>query len=80
MAGTHTMSPGNRNRGVPMAGGTLGGLPPSGGGRSSGRRPSFSLPSSFLPSGDTAYLWGLIAAEVLAIAWLRKAFKRYHGG
>jgi hypothetical protein len=80
MAGRHTMSPGNRNRGAaPMAGGTLGGLP-SGGGRT-GRRPAlpFSL-GSLLPSGDAAYLWGLIAAEVLAIVWLRQAFKRYHGG
>ena len=79
MAGRHTMSPGNRNLGNAPAGGTLGGLP-SGGGQP-GRMPAFSLGlGSFLPQGDAAYLWGLVAAEVLAIAWLRKAFKRYHGG
>lgn len=30
--------------------------------------------------GDEGYLWVLIALEVGAIAWLRKAFRRHHGG
>lgn len=30
--------------------------------------------------GDEGYLWALIALEVGAIAWLRSAFRRHHGG
>jgi hypothetical protein len=30
--------------------------------------------------GDEGYLWILIALELGAIAWLRHAFKRRHGG
>ena len=30
--------------------------------------------------GDEAYLWLLVALEVLAMAWLRQAFGRRHGG
>ena len=36
--------------------------------------------SGLVPQGDAAYLWGLVVLEVLAIGWLRSAFKRYHGG
>jgi hypothetical protein len=30
--------------------------------------------------GDEAYLWVLVLLEVGAIAWLRSAFRRHHGG
>ena len=30
--------------------------------------------------GDEGYLWILVALEVAAIAWLRSAFRRHHGG
>jgi hypothetical protein len=30
--------------------------------------------------GDEGYLWLLIALEVGAMAWLRQAFRRHHGG
>jgi hypothetical protein len=30
--------------------------------------------------GDEGYLWLLIALEVGAMAWLRQAFRRNHGG
>ena len=30
--------------------------------------------------GDELYLWILVASELLAIAWLRRAFRRTHGG
>lgn len=61
---------GARNLGVGNGGtgGTLGGKM-----RSPGA-------GSIIPAGDAAYLWALIALEVLAIGWLRQAFKRYHGG
>ncbi len=61
---------GTRNLGVGGGGtgGTLGGLR---------GRPG---PSAIVPQGDAAYLWVLVALEVLAIGWLRAAFKRYHGG
>ena len=36
--------------------------------------------SGLIPQGDAAYLWVLVALELLAISWLRTAFKRYHGG
>jgi hypothetical protein len=26
------------------------------------------------------YLWALVAIEMLALIWLRHAFRRYHGG
>lgn len=59
-----------RNPSPRIAGGTLGGIL-SRPGMSSGR---------FAPQGDTIYLWTLVALELLGIVWLRKAFKRYHGG
>lgn len=57
-----------RNPSPRIAGGTLGGLMAG--------RPAPAL----APQGDAAYLWALIALELLAIVWLRKSFKRYHGG
>lgn len=74
-AGGHTPAA-TRNPSPRVAGGTLGGLmgPFSGSGRKTGGAPSM------LPQGDALYLWGLVAAELLAIAWLRNGFKRYHGG
>lgn len=30
--------------------------------------------------GDEAYLWGLVLLEVGMMAFLRKHFRRYHGG
>ena len=30
--------------------------------------------------GDEMYLWILVGLEVGAIAWLRSAFRRHHGG
>lgn len=59
--------PRNLGTGNGPTGGTLGGLGRLGAG-------------GLVPQGDAAYLWVLVALEVLAIAWLRSAFKRYHGG
>lgn len=58
-----------RNPSPRLAGGTLGGLMQG--------RPG---PSNIVPQGDAAYLWALVLLELLAIGWLRSAFKRYHGG
>ena len=60
-----------RNPSPRIAGGTLGGL-----GFMSGR----PGPSGLIPQGDAFYLWILVGLEVLAISWLRSAFKRHHGG
>jgi len=30
--------------------------------------------------GEEKYLWLLVAIEVGALAWLRVAFRRHHGG
>lgn len=51
--------------------GTMGGPAPAVGPRPGKRYPAF---------GDEVYLWVLIGLEVGAIAFLRSAFKRYHGG
>lgn len=67
MARSHSPA-GARNLGVGFGGGTPGGV---------SRRAG---PSSAIPQGDAAYLWALVILEVLAIGWLRSAFKRYHGG
>lgn len=32
------------------------------------------------PLGDVGYLWVLIGVEVAVIGYLRRAFRRYHGG
>jgi predicted lipid-binding transport protein (Tim44 family) len=72
-AGGHTPAAA-RNPSPRVAGGTFGGLM---GGMTSGRRTG---PPSLLPQGDALYLWGLVILELLAIGWLRSAFKRYHGG
>lgn len=64
-AGAHTPAAA-RNPSPRIAGGTLGGLRAS--------------PPPIVPTGDAAYLWGLVLLELLAIGWLRSAFKRYHGG
>ncbi len=58
-----------RNPSPRIAGGTLGGLM---------GRPGAA--PALVPQGDAAYLWALVILEVLAIGWLRSAFKRYHGG
>jgi hypothetical protein len=57
-----------RNLGIGFGGGTPGG-------QMAGRGAA-----SLVPQGDAAYLWVLVILEVLAISWLRQAFKRYHGG
>lgn len=59
--------PRNLGAGGPT-GGTLGG------------RGRLGAASGLVPQGDAAYLWVLVILEVLAISWLRTAFKRYHGG
>lgn len=33
-----------------------------------------------LKLGDEVYVWILVALEIGAIAWLRQAFRRHHGG
>jgi hypothetical protein len=68
LAGQHSPA-GARNLGVGGGGtgGTLGG------------RMTAGAPST-VPQGDAAYLWALVVLEVLAISWLRQAFKRHHGG
>lgn len=57
-------------QGVPLAGGTLGGK--SAMGRKPGRYQT--------KLGDEHYLWILVILEVVAIGWLRHAFRRRHGG
>jgi hypothetical protein len=37
-------------------------------------------PGMRLAVGDEGYLWILVVLEVVAMAALRKKFKRYHGG
>lgn len=51
--------------------GTLGGVKQHAGSRPGRRQVTY---------GDEVYLWALVFAEVAAIAWLRSAFSRYHGG
>jgi len=51
--------------------GTLGGIAQAIGTRPGGMQ---------IKIGDEGYLWLLIALEVGAIAWLRSAFRRHHGG
>lgn len=48
---------------------------PGGRGFASGRRPGMKL-----AAGDEMYLWLLLAIELLAMAILRKRFRRHHGG
>jgi len=58
--------------GIAGPGGTIGGK----GRLAAGLRPGrYSM-----KIGDEGYLWILIALELGAIAWLRHAFKRRHGG
>lgn len=56
--------------------GTPGGIGFAGIGVSAaGRRPGIKL-----TLGDEGYLWVLIAIELLAMGFLRRHFRRYHGG
>lgn len=57
----------------PGAGGTGGTL----GGR---KMATGAGPGMKLAVGDEGYLWILVIVEVLTMAFLRKRFKRYHGG
>lgn len=52
------------------AGGTLGGV----------RIATGAGPGMKLAIGDEGYLWLLVILEVVTMAFLRKRFKRYHGG
>lgn len=79
MASKRTRFGGSRSpvggQGVPPAsvgppGGTLGGK------SAIGRKPG----RSGMKLGDEQYLWILVFLEVGAIAWLRSAFRRRHGG
>lgn len=70
-----TKSPQRDRASVHLGGGTPGGL-----GFGSGRQGRPSVLSGLIPTGDAAYLWALVILELLAIGWLRSAFKRYHGG
>lgn len=56
-----------------------GGGPHMGGGTPGGLMSGRGLPS-FKATGDELYLWALVLLEVGAIAWLRHAFRRHHGG
>lgn len=46
-----------------------------GGRTAGGRRPGMKL-----MLGDEMYLWMLLVIELLAMGFLRKHFRRYHGG
>lgn len=70
-----TRAPQRDRAGVSLGGGTPGGM-----GYGPGRQARPSIVQGLIPSGDAAYLWALVLLEVLAIGWLRSAFKRYHGG
>lgn len=48
----------------------------TGGTRAVGAKPG----TGQLAIGDEVYLWALVLLEVGAMAWLRKNFRRYHGG
>lgn len=37
-------------------------------------------PGMKLAIGDEGYLWVLVIVEALTLGYLRKKFKRYHGG
>lgn len=51
------------------------------GGTLGGRKMSTGMsPGMKLAIGDEGYLWLLVIIEVLAMGYLRKRFKRYHGG
>jgi len=52
-----------------MTGGTLGGIKPAG-----------SRPGMKMNVGDEAYLWMLVAIELLVMVFLRGQFRRHHGG
>ena len=39
-----------------------------------------AAPGMRLAIGDEGYLWILVIIEALALGYLRKRFKRYHGG
>ena len=70
--GQHVMGEARKNMGGSVgAQGTLGGMSASIG-AGVGARP--------VMLGDAAYLWALVLIEVLTLAWLRQAFRRYHGG
>lgn len=58
------------NPGAGGTGGTLGGMKGA-----TGLRPGMKL-----AVGDEGYLWLLVVIEVATMAFLRKRFKRYHGG
>lgn len=58
------------NPGMGGTGGTLGGRKTATG----------AGPGMKLAVGDEGYLWILVVVEVLTMAFLRKRFKRYHGG
>lgn len=62
---TSTPSPG-----MGGTGGTLGGM----------RVATGAGPGMKFAVGDEGYLWLLVIIEVLTMAYLRKHFKRYHGG
>ncbi len=36
--------------------------------------------SMMASAGSETYLWALVALEVGAMVWLRKSFRRHHGG
>lgn len=58
------------NPGMGGTGGTLGGR----------KFATGAGPGMRLAVGDEGYLWILVVLEVVAMAALRKKFKRYHGG
>jgi hypothetical protein len=49
---------------------------PSGQGRRQRRRGV----GSFVPDGDTRYLWALLAIEFVLTGWLRHWSRNHHGG
>lgn len=48
---------------------------PGGVGAAAGRRPGMKF-----MVGDEAYLWLLLLIEILVMAYLRRHFRRHHGG
>lgn len=58
------------NPGAGGSGGTLGGL----------KRATGAGPGMKFAVGDEGYLWLLVILEVITMGYLRKRFKRYHGG
>lgn len=63
----------------PLRGAQSNPTPGMSGGTPGGRAPSFSGLAN-MAVGEVGYLWALVIIEVLLMGYLRKQFRRHHGG